>query len=40
MPFRAISKNERYNEYLQNVQQAILEGMQNAPCDMIYSCNM
>lgn len=38
--YRAVPEDQRYNEYLQNIQQAVLEGMQNAPCDMIYSCNI
>ncbi|KAG5676418.1 hypothetical protein PVAND_006256 [Polypedilum vanderplanki] len=36
----AIPNNQRYNEYLQNVNRAILEGMNKAPCNMIYSCDM
>ncbi|XP_070500385.1 uncharacterized protein [Chironomus tepperi] len=36
----SVTSNPRYNEYLQNIQQAVYEGMQSAPCDMIYSCNI
>lgn len=38
--FRTVPRNQRYNEYLQNLENAVLEGMQNAPCDMIYHCNI
>ncbi|XP_053696738.1 uncharacterized protein LOC128744024 [Sabethes cyaneus] len=35
-----IPKNEKYNRLLLQMDRAIMEGLQGAPCDMIYPCHI
>lgn len=36
--FKASTTDKRYNEMIYNVDRAVLEGVEGAPCEAIYPC--